>query len=169
MRRGEPDGYYHQDTEIRLLASLLSLLENRDVIDVGAERGSIVDALLTAGAATVYAFEPLPASVEALRQTFGENASVRIFGLALGAQDGTARLHVVEDKTGQVPDAYHSLVAFEETPTLRIVDEIEVQVRTLDSLVTAGVLPPRVGVLKVDTERGDLDVLRGMAACPAPS
>jgi Methyltransferase FkbM domain len=37
-----------------------------------------------------------------------------------------------------------------------------VQCRTLDSLVAEGLLPEHVGILKVDTERGDLAVLRGM-------
>jgi FkbM family methyltransferase len=88
--------------------------------------------------------------------------SVQIFDIALGAHDANEQLQVVQDKTGRLTDAYHSLVAFEATPTLRISGEIPVQCRTLDSLVAEGTLPERVGILKVDTERGDLAVLHGM-------
>ena len=111
--------YYDQDTEVQLLTKLLGYLEEKKVIDVGAEHGSFVGALLEAGAAEVYAFEPYPPSVEILRSTYGEAPAVHVFDMAVGASDGEVTLHVVEDKTGHAADAYHSLVAFEETPTLR--------------------------------------------------
>ncbi|MCC7369328.1 MAG: FkbM family methyltransferase [Chloroflexi bacterium] len=154
--------YYQQDTEIRLLATLLECLDDKTVVDVGAEHGSFTEALLRAGASTVYAFEPYPMSVDLLKGKFHDEPTVHVFGLALGASNGQVTLHVVEDKSGHIPDAYHSLVAFKETPTLRPVGEILVECCTLDSLVVAGSLPAQVGILKIDTERSDFAVLQGM-------
>ena len=162
MQADDEHGYYNQGTEVQLLIDMLGRLENKHVIDVGAETGSVVRALLGAGADAVYAFEPYPASVEMLQKQFGDLPSVRIIDVAVGARDEGTKLYVVEDKTQHIAEAYHSLVRFEETPTLRIVGELPVQCRTLDSLVAEGVLPSAVGILKVDTERSDLAVLQGM-------
>src|SRR5262249_44929957 len=129
---------------------------------------SFVGALLEAGASAVYAFEPYPPSVEILRAAFGDTPAVHIFDVAVGASDGQVTLHVVEDKTGRAADAYHSLMTFEETPTLRPVGEIPVQCRRLDSLIAEGALPTRVGILKVDTERSDFAVLQGMGRLSSP-
>src|SRR4051794_14006110 len=76
MQSDNPEIYYDQDTEVRLLTALLGYLDDKEVIDVGAEHGSFVGALLKAGAAEVYAFEPYPPSVEILRSTFGETPAV---------------------------------------------------------------------------------------------
>jgi FkbM family methyltransferase len=125
-------------------------------------RGTFVGALLQAGASAVYAFEPFPASVDALRAAYADDPKVTIFDLAVGFQDGEVSLHVVEDKTGRLADAYHSLVPFDETPTLKIVGRKPVTCRSLDSLVADGSIPSKVGILKIDTERNDLAVLQGM-------
>jgi FkbM family methyltransferase len=162
MQSDTQEIYYDQDTEVQLLTNLLGHLDDKKVIDVGAEHGSFVGALLQAGADAVYAFEPYPPSVEILRSTYGDTPAVHVFDMAVGASEGRVTLHVVEDKTGHAADAYHSLVAFEETPTLRLAGEVAVQCRTLDSLVAEGALPAKVGILKVDTERSDFAVLQGM-------
>lgn len=153
---------YDQGTELRLLTKLLGNLDNKTVVDVGAERGSFVRALVAAGAQTVYAFEPFPKSVQQLQTSFAETPAVKIFDLAIGDRDERLPLYVVEDKSGRHVDAFHSLVAFDETPTLRIVETMSVECRTLASLVEDGTIPASVGILKVDAERSDFAVLRGM-------
>jgi FkbM family methyltransferase len=162
LQDGTEQLLYDQGTEIDLLVQILEQIGNKVVVDVGAEKGTVVDVLLRAGATAVYAFEPFPPSVEALRTTFAATPSVHVFELALGADDGSDVLHVVHDKTGDHADAYHTLVPFAETPTLRIHGTLHVQRRSLGSLVAAGELPGHVGILKIDTERNDLAVLRGM-------
>ncbi|MBV9893959.1 MAG: FkbM family methyltransferase, partial [Chloroflexi bacterium] len=153
---------YDQSTDVRLLMALLTRISNKVAVDVGAERGSFVHAFLDAGVETVYAVEPYPQNVELLRQQFGASPSVKILDVALGDQDGPTTLYVAEDKTGLRNDAYHSLVAFDETPTIRRIDELPVMCRSLESLAAEGVLPDRVGVLKIDAERSDFAIVRGM-------
>src|SRR5688572_807932 len=162
MQDQRAEGEYDQGVELRLLTKLLGSLDNKIVVDVGAERGSFVRAFLEAGAEAVYAFEPFPTSVATLRDDFADSPKVQIFDLAIGDRDEQVPLHVVEDKSGCHANAFHSLVPFEETPTLRIVEQIPVECRTLASLVEEGAVPPTIGILKVDAERSDFAVLRGM-------
>jgi FkbM family methyltransferase len=162
MQSSLEEELYDQGTEARILVRLLDRLENKAVIDVGAARGSLTRVCHAGGASAVYAFEPFPENVEALRTTFADVPSVRIFDIAVGARDEPATLYVVHDKTGLHDEAYHTLVRFDETPTLSIVGELPVQCRTLGTLVAEGAIPSTVGIVKVDTERADFAVLQGM-------
>src|ERR1700690_665152 len=126
--------YYHQDTEVSLLVQLLKQLDDKRVIDVGAEHGSFAQALLESGAEAIYAVEPYPPNVTVLRDRFKDQAAVRIFEMALGERKETVFLHVIKDKTNGESDSYHSIVPFNETPMLQPVGELKVQCRTLERL-----------------------------------
>ncbi|MHB8626471.1 MAG: FkbM family methyltransferase [Aggregatilineales bacterium] len=154
--------YYHQETEIKFLQQLLEKLDNKIAIDVGAEKGSVTQALLDAGSQAIYAFEPFPTNVSALRQKYNDESRVKIFDFALGLRDETVNLHIAEDKTGQNGEVYHSLLAHADTPTIHWAGQIPVQCRSLASLLAQGLIPPNVGILKIDTEGNDLAILQGM-------
>jgi FkbM family methyltransferase len=152
---------YDQDTEVELASAILDRLPNRIVIDVGAERGAFTKVFLDHGARSVFAIEPHPDNAKYLRDRFGDEASVTVLELALGAEDKIVPLYLVEDKSGQHPDAFHTLVPIDETPMLKRKGKVTVRCRTLDALVAENIVPEQVGVLKIDTERSDLDVIRG--------
>ncbi|GAC1313642.1 MAG: hypothetical protein NVSMB2_01860 [Chloroflexota bacterium] len=152
---------YDQDTDIALLLRLFKKLQRRMVIDIGAERGSLVDQFLTHGAERIFAIEPLPRHAAYLRDKYVD-PKVTVLELAAGQTDGPARLHIAESADGQQLEYFHSLVAFEDTSDVRWPNAFDVQCRTLASLVASGVVPPRVGVLKSDTEGNDLNVLLGL-------
>jgi FkbM family methyltransferase len=154
--------YYDQETAVDLLTGTLKRLENKIAIDVGADNGTFLWVLLKAGAEAIYAFEPYPGNLPALRSSFADTPAVRIFDLAIGARDGDVPLYVVEAKTGRHAATFHTLDTFDETPTLRITGEIPVSCRTLDSLVADGTLPAHVGILKVHATRSDFTVLQSM-------
>lgn len=151
-------------TDTALLTQLLGRLENKAIVAVGAGESGFLGSLVEAGAEAVYVFEPLPASVEIVRSTFGDMPTVRVFDIALGARDEAVMLHVAEDETGHHGGAFHSLVPFDETSALRIVGEIPVRCRRLDSLLAEGAIPSQIGILKVDTARSGLAVLQGMGS-----
>jgi FkbM family methyltransferase len=153
---------YDQDTEVELASAILDRLPNRIAIDVGAELGTFTQVFLDHGADAVFAIEPHPANARRLRDRFGHQPSVTVLEMALGSADKTVPLFVVEDKSGQHPDAFHTLVRFDETPMLKQKATLEVRCRTLDSLVADSIVPDHVGMLKIDTERSDLEVIRGM-------
>ena len=153
---------YEQGTDVRLLTALLLRLENKTVVDAGAERGGFTQAFLDHGAEKVFAIEPYPPNVSALQKRFGAHPQVQILPLALGERNETATLHLIEDRAGDNVSSYHSLAHASETPLLHTVGTLPVACRTLDSLAAEGALPARVGILKIDAEGNDLAILRGM-------
>jgi FkbM family methyltransferase len=159
--QGSPD-LYHQDFDLRLLLRLFALLEERTAIDVGAEKGSFVERFVGAGATQVFAFEPYPAHAASLRERFRCRPEVRVLEMAIGRRDEEAKLHVAVDPEGKPYDYYHSLIRFEATETTRWDGVVPVTSRSLGSLVADGTLPSSVGVLKVDTEGSNADVVAGM-------
>lgn len=67
---------YRQQPDVQLLAALISRLQDSSVIDVGAERGAFVEALLLAGATEIHAIEPEPENAAFLRAQFEHDPRV---------------------------------------------------------------------------------------------
>ena len=153
---------YEQDLDLAILLRLYAGVTDRTMIDVGAERGAFVDAFLSAGCSRVDAFEPYAPHARHLRDRFGDEPAVRVFEMALGARDEPAVLHLAHDKAGREYGYYHSLASFADTREVSWGRGLPVTCRTLGSLVADGTLPREIGVLKVDTEGYDLEVIRGM-------
>ncbi len=87
------------------------------------------------------------------------------FNLALGAVDRTMDLHVASDLSGLSkwdPTLFHSLIERPMLQDLQFTKTVPVEVRSLESLRQNGAIPPTAGVLKIDTEGFDLEVIRGM-------
>ena len=156
-----------QGAELGLIGALVPKLGNRGAIDVGSERGAVAAALRDSGLAPIWLIEPFPGSVARLRQRFGNDAGVHVLEVAAGAEDGTAELHLARDVSGAGLDAFHTLRPAGSGPGLAWDGSVQVRVRSLDSLSAAGEIPQRVGLLKVDAEGGDADVLRGAAGISA--
>ena len=158
------DEFSRQNPEIALLGYLYSFLPDSTAIDVGAHIGSFSDQLLNAGY-TVYAFEPYPPSYALLQQRLQMNPRFHAFELALGSTVGVADLHIASDLSGLARrDAtlYHSLVERPMLPDLQFTGTQPVSVTSIEALVRSGALPRNAGVLKVDAEGHDLEVLRGL-------
>lgn len=158
---------YEQGTDARLLAALFEYVDNKTVIDAGAEHGEFTRLLLEQGAEAVFDIEPYPPNVAALRERFGSDARVRIVELALSDRDGEATLNLIADREGINVSSYHSLAHATETALIHKTGEMKVECRTLDSLMREGVLPRAVGILKIDAEGHDLAILRGMGELAA--
>lgn len=119
------------------------------LVDVGAHVGSIVGSALRHGRdVRVIAIEAIEHKAAFLRETFPQ---VRVHCCAAGARDGTAPFFVHRTLT-----AYSSL-GRPARGTRADIDQIEVAVRTLDSLISA----QDIDVIKIDVEGAELDVLRG--------
>jgi len=87
---------------------------------------------------------PLPAHAHFLQQRYGSQSNVHIFETALGDENRIATLHVARDYEGNEHDYYHSLVKFDDTPTIAWAEGVDVECRTLDSLVVDGSIPRSV-------------------------
>ncbi|MFZ1677561.1 MAG: FkbM family methyltransferase [Saprospiraceae bacterium] len=120
-------------------------------IDIGCYKGEILSLMQRfSPKAHHIAFEPIPNQYNYLKQKFGNKAT--IYPFALGDENTeTTFNHVVSNPTysGLKKRAYKG----EEN-----IIEIKVQVRQLDNVIS-GEIP--IGVIKIDVEGGEYDVLRG--------
>jgi FkbM family methyltransferase len=157
-----PMDLYGQDPELRLLGKLVSHLDRRTMIDVGAERGSLAQAMLDAGVEDLHACDPHPDNADALRARFAGDPRVTVHEHAISESDGSAELHVSSTPDGRPLPFGHTLLERPDTDEIAWGQTVTVTRRSLQSLVAAGELPGRIGILKIDTEGHDLAVVRGM-------
>jgi FkbM family methyltransferase len=167
------DEFSAKNPEVALLQHLYSFLPDSVALDIGANTGGVAGRLLDTGY-TVYAFEPNPPVFQALKDRFAGNHALHAFPFALGAAEGTMNLNVAEDSTGAAaakygdPALFSTLVDHAMPGDLPFNKVIPVQVRTLDSLRRSGEVPDRIGLVKIDTEGFDLQVIRGMGDLASP-
>lgn len=158
---------HDQGAELGLIAALIPKLGDRSAIDVGSEHGAMAAILRDAGLDPTWLIEPFPCNVARLRERFGTDPGVHVLDVAAGMRDGTAELHLAHDGSGQSLDAFHALRPGRSSTDLVWEGTVPVRVRSLDSLRAAGEIPGRVGLLKIDAEGADADVLRGAASIAA--
>lgn len=145
--------------EYEVVTAMMSLLTpGMNVADVGANVGqySLLAASRVGSAGTVLAFEPNPPVFERLRRNveLNEFTNVRTESIALAATAGAASLHVpLHDQFGAA--GWASLGAFSGVPE----QEIPIEVATLDQRAAEHGL--EIGLVKIDVEGFEADVLRG--------
>jgi len=159
------DQKYFQDLDIELMTYLYSYLPHRLAVDIGANRGDVSSRLLQAGY-QVYAFEPFPPVINKLKNRLGDHPNFRLFPFALGSENQTQELHIATDETPdntyQDASFYSSLTKHSLSEGLVFTDTIPVTVKTLASLHDGEELPKDIGLVKIDTEGFDLEVIKGM-------
>jgi len=141
------DHYRNGEPEIRLLRRLCD--PRRDAVDIGANIGTYTY-FLRRYARHVFAFEPNPDLARRLRANF--RSRVTVIEAALSDRIGAARLYVPLEQGQQ----RHELGSLDVQDGPRIA--IDVPVKRLDDCECG-----EVGLLKIDVERHDREVLRGAA------
>lgn len=126
--------------------------------DVGANIGflTVIGARLAGPAGRVYAFEPVPANVDAVRRNVALNRfdNVEVVEVALSNRSGTGELALAAYSGG-------SVLADAGTPPDQA-GVLSVRLACIDELVEQGGLRPPTFV-KIDVEGAELAVLEGMA------
>ena len=161
----ETGDYGLANPEVGLICYLYSYLPSRRVIDVGAHNGEVSEALVNAGY-EVYAFEPNPAVYRKLLSRLGSRAGFHPFPFAIGRTNGEMRLYLASDLSaahvyGDVT-LLSSLTKHSMPDDLPFRESIPVSTRTLADLHHAATLPADIGLLKIDAEGFDLEVIHGM-------
>jgi FkbM family methyltransferase len=162
----ETSDYVATNPELGLFEFLYSFLPSRKALDIGAHAGEVSNHLLKAGY-EVYAFEPCPETYRRLHSRLTAVPDFHPFQVAIGNADGQQPLYSVEDRSPDKvygdPTVYNSLSRHGMPADLPFHGEsVIVPVRTLAGLHAEGRVPDDVGLVKVDTEGFDLEVIRGM-------
>src|SRR5262249_33277503 len=118
--------------------------------DVGANIGDYSAALLEVGAQVV-AIEPQPSCTRELRARFSDHTRLTIEPIALGSAERVDKFYVHRDH------GTSSLIADWETN--ECVEELHVQVRTIESLIGKYGIPKYI---KIDVEGYELQVILGL-------
>lgn len=158
---------HDQGAELAVIAALVPKLGERSAIDVGSERGLVAAALRESGLDPIWLIEPFAENVARLRERFGSDPGVHVLDVAAGDEDGTADLHLARDRSGGSLEAFNTLHPKSTADRVAWEGSVPVRVRSLDSLSADGEIPGRVGVLKIDAEGADADVLRGASSIAA--
>jgi FkbM family methyltransferase len=152
LLRGPTKGDRYDSLTSEIIAKVLR--RDSNAIDVGSHRGEILDIMLMhAPNGRHYAFEPLPAYATALRRKYRANSNVKVFDCALSDSVGrsTFQYNVTSpDYSGIKRRTY-------DRGDTRI-QQIEVALATLDSIVSSGEL---ISLIKIDVEGAEYQVVRG--------
>ncbi len=130
----------------------------RTVFDVGANRGDYALQVQAFNrAATIYGFEPHPASFRELQQ-IGRRINLRAYNLALGKTSGEAVLYDYKAKRGSGHASLHKGVM--EDIHGNVGQPIPVAIETIDQFAEQNDIE-FIDFLKIDTEGNEYDVLSG--------
>lgn len=137
--------------------------------DVGAHLGNRSDAWLGLGARVV-AIEPQPACTAYMRRRLGRRKGFTLLEQAVGAQPGTAALHVSQltpTVSTLADSSWQQIIREKSSFEVRWDRQIDVAVVTLDQLIETYGLP---AFCKIDVEDYEAEVLSGLShAVPALS
>jgi len=159
------EGLYEQETEISVLACLIPYVKKKEFIDVGAEKGEVSGWFMRHNFSGKL-FEPLPKHHESIKLLI-EGTESEFFPYAIDDHDHRGILHIATDDEGQPMDYFHSLQRLDHDGLVHHTQELEIECRSINSLIKDGTLSKSTGVFKTDTEGNDLRVLAGMGLLDA--
>jgi FkbM family methyltransferase len=145
------DGTYWEKDVLPYLKRAAATVEDAVFYDVGANCGHYTVALAPS-VGTVFAFEPVEKTFAVLQRNVKRNnlSNVELLRLALGDETGKTTFYLYG--SSGLSSSIKGPVSAES--------EEQVCIAKLDALFEAGRLPPP-DVIKIDTEGGELFVLRG--------
>lgn len=151
--------YRSGGNELAVQHALVDELDDGAVLyDIGANVGffSLISARAVGPTGVVYAFEPVPANVEALEANRARNdlPNLVVVPMAIGATTAVCTLYLDQHPGGA------TLSKADGSPGAR---HLEVPVVTVDDLVRSGACRPP-DVVKIDVEGAEPAVLEGMSS-----
>ena len=124
--------------------------------DIGGWHGYFAAIMAAQGAGAVHVFEPLPGNGDRIARLAALNPQVAIHlhRMAIGDRDGEVELRLMpESSMAKIADSPFQ-------PDMTAAESIRVPLARLDTLVTAGTIPPP-DLIKLDLEGAELLALHG--------
>jgi FkbM family methyltransferase len=156
---------FKAEAELALMQHLFPYLSSRAALDIGANKG-VTSACLVRTGFDVYAFEPFPAAYREIETRLAGEAGFHLLKIGVGASDDSLELFSVEAEgerfAGVDTTLFSTFVKHDLPAGLAYGAATRVPVRSIESLIAAGEIPREIGLVKIDTEGGDLAVISGM-------
>tara|TARA_R110000850_G_scaffold60524_1_gene138828 strand:+ start:3882 stop:5600 length:1719 start_codon:yes stop_codon:yes gene_type:complete len=137
-----------------------------NVIDLGAHRGVFTQMAHEVGS-HVWALEPNPELFALLSERFGDEGAITCLPFAVADESGKKELHLIETVGPNLSNLdvtlFSSLKPHPMPPPYEFKATVEVETRTLDSLIKEEAIPADFFLLKIDTEGYEESVLRGLS------
>lgn len=147
------------ELEVDLLEGLRPHLRSDSVVDVGGLDGVFSAVLRETGWSSSKVIEAFPQTAAELRDRFAGDPEVEVIELAAAAEAGTLTFHEV--KVEGRPEPGLSTARPREVEGFSFEPKAEVEARPLNDLAADGLIPSEPGLLKVDAEGMELEVVQG--------
>jgi FkbM family methyltransferase len=135
-------------------------ISNKHLIDVGAHIGSDLHYFVKSGF-FIDAFEPIEQNRIILENNFELYDRIKIHPVAVSNSSGEKDFQLAIRKDGSLHEFYHSFETFSEDDFHRKGEIVKIKAVSLNDLIDNGLIPKKVGLLKIDTEGHDLKVIEG--------
>ena len=145
------ESFSQTEPDYDLAGFLYNFLPSRVAVDVGAEDSEFAKALSAIGY-QVFCFAPTAETFEKLTTETVELPRVEVFDFVIGASEKLAE-NGLKNAGPMYPSATRDDIPGEHGG-----------VTTIASLVSSGILPPQIDLLKIDTGDTDLEVAKGLAS-----
>lgn len=156
---------YQQQTDFEVIETLLPFLENKTFLDIGAELGTFTEFLSSKHMRGTF-FEPLPKFADHLQQ-LAQKTQCHFLSYAIDQTDRQADFYMACDEQNQSMDYFSSLHPLADDKRIQHKKVATVTCRSLNSLLQEGLIAKHIGIIKIDTEGNDLNVLKGMSVIHA--
>lgn len=151
---------HNQNTDLEIIETLLPRLKSKSFLDIGAEKGTFTQFLSAHGLKGIF-FEPLPKFASELI-AIAANTCCTFLPFAVDYTDRTADFYVATDHDNNGQEHFSSLHPLNNDHRIKHQKATTVTCRSLDSLYREGRINKQIGLVKIDTEGNDLNVLKGM-------
>lgn len=157
--------------DVRLMKFLYSFLPSRVAVDIGANVGDVSMHLMKTGY-RVYAFEPYGPVYEKLIERLGAKPHFTGLKYAIGSEDGYMDLLIAKDESGygvfKDTSLYSTLKEHSVPGGLKFAEKSAVVVRSISSLQKSRELPEQLGLLKIDAEGYNSEIISGIESDTTP-
>jgi FkbM family methyltransferase len=160
VRLPEDKGIWTGTYEFELATRLAAAVRPGTIgYDIGSWHGFFAGVMAANGAREVHVFEPLPVNADRIRQLIERNPTkvIMLHPVAVGESDIEMDLMIMPETSM----AKLEVSGFQPSATPQ--RKIRVHVRSLDSMLFGGEVPPP-SLLKIDVEGAELAVLQGARA-----
>ena len=144
---------------IKTLGKYFDIQKNIIIFDVGANLGNYTERLNTTYPnATIYAFEPNPATFDSLSERYNKTEKVSCQPLGFGSKAETSVIYAdANETTTEHASLYKDAL---QTNSHATISSFEITIETIDNFCQQNAIS-QIDFLKIDTEGHELAVLQG--------